>query len=179
MGKTLQKAVDRIELLVELVGRTVAWLVLGLVMLVAINVLARYMFSAGTVALQELEWHVLAVTALVGMSYGINRGDEVRVDMLYGSYGPRTKAAVDLLSGVLMLLVAAFIVKVSLGYVAQSYAYQEGSPDPGGLPYRYMLKALIPFGFVLLALQAIVEIAKALRALKIASSPAGDQPSES
>lgn len=179
MGTTLQKAVDRIDEFVDLVGRTAAWLVLGLVMLVAFNVLARYMFSAGTVALQELEWHVLAVTALVGMSYGINRGDEVRVDMLYGNYGPRTKAAVDMLSAVLMLLVAVFIVKVSFGYVAQSYAYHEGSPDPGGLPYRYLLKALIPLGFVLLALQAVVEIAKAMRAFSKASSPAGEQPSES
>ncbi len=174
----LQKIVDRLDSFVELVGRLTAWLVLGLVVLVAVNVLARYMFSAGTVALQELEWHVLAVTALVGMSYGINRGDEVRVDMLYANYGPRTKAAVDFLAALLMFLVAVFIIKVSINYVAQSYAYQEGSPDPGGLPYRYLLKALIPLGFLLLALQAVVEMAKALRAYA-AESTAGQQPPKS
>lgn len=175
MVTTLQKLIDRLETFVELVGRLAAWLVLGLVLLVAFNVLARYMFSAGTVALQELEWHMLAVTALIGMSYGINRGDEVRVDMLYAGYSPRTKAVVDILSAVLMLLVALFIIKVSIGYVQQSYAYNEGSPDPGGLPYRFILKALIPIGFFLLALQSVAQIAKAIRAYKQASSTT-DQP---
>ena len=112
--------------------------------------------------MQELEWHLLAVTALIGMSYGVNRGDEVRVDMLYSRYGPRAKAVVDLVSAVLTILVALFLFKVSLAYVAQSYAFLEGSPDPGGLSYRFVLKAFIPIGFALLALQAVVQIAKAV-----------------
>ena len=154
---------DRIDILVDLVGRLVAWLTLALVALVALNVLARYLLSAGTVALQELEWHLLAVTALIGMSYGINRGEEVRVDMLYARYGPRTKAIVDAAAGLMTVAVALLIMKVSFAYVAQSYAYQEGSPDPGGLPFRYLLKSLIPLGFALLALQGFVEFVKALR----------------
>ncbi len=159
-----QRLTGWVDLTVDLAGRLASWLTLGLVLLVAFNVLARYLFSAGTVALQELEWHVLALIALVGMSYGINRGDEVRVDMLYARYGPRTKAVVDAVSAVLMLLVALYLAKLSLGYVAQSYRFNEGSPDPGGLPYRFVLKAAIPLGFALLALQAVVEFVKAVRA---------------
>ncbi len=171
MRFSAQALVDRIDDFVALVGRFTAWLVLGLVCLVAYNVLARYLFSAGSVALQEMEWHLLAATALIGMSYGINRGDEVRVDMLYAGYSPRMKAGVDLLAAVLTVLIAIYIAKLSLNYVAQSYAFQEGSPDPGGLPYRFLLKALIPFGFALLALQGVVLIAKSLRAFKDAAPP--------
>ncbi len=158
-------AVDRIDAFVGLVGRFTAWLTLALVLLVAFNVIARYLFSAGTVATQELEWHILAVTALIGMSYGVNRGDEVRVDMLYARYGSRSRAVVNLLSAVLTFLVALFLFKVSLGYVSQSYAFLEGSPDPGGLSYRFVLKAFIPIGFGLLALQAVVQTGKAAREL--------------
>ena len=165
--------VDRIDMFVGLVGRCTAWLTLALVLLVAVNVLARYLFSAGTVAMQELEWHLLAVTALIGMSYGVNRGDEVRVDMLYSRYGPRSKAVVDLVSAVLTILVALFLLKVSLAYVSQSYSFLEGSPDPGGLSYRFVLKAFIPIGFSLLALQAIVQIAKAVRELSQSGSRRG------
>ncbi|MEO1206162.1 MAG: TRAP transporter small permease subunit [Pseudomonadota bacterium] len=167
----ISKVVDVMDKTVDHIGRMTAWLVLGLVLLVAFNVLARYLFSAGTVAMQELEWHLLAATALIGMSYGINRGDEVRVDMLYGNYSPRTKAIVDALAAILMFLVAVYLAKLSLNYVAQSYSFNEGSPDPGGLPYRYLLKSLITLGFVLLAVQAVVQTAKAFRAFASASRP--------
>lgn len=173
MAKKMGRAVEIIDGAVRAIGQATAWAALGLVALVAFNVLARYLFSAGTVALQELEWHVLAVTALIGVSYGVNQGEEVRVDMLYAHYGPRLKAAVDLLSAVLMLLVSIAIFRLSLKYVAQSHALMEGSPDPGGLPYRYLLKSFIPIGFALLALQSIVSIARAAAAL-IAGGRDGD-----
>lgn len=163
-------AVGRIDSFVGLAGKLTAWLVLGLVLLVAFNVLLRYGFSIGTVASQELEWHIMAVTALIGVSYGINRGDEVRVDIVYGSYGPRTKAAVDTLAGILTFFVALIFAYLSLAYVAQSYSYLEGSPDPGGLAYRYVLKAFLPIGFSLLALQAVVQTARAFEAF-VCSSP--------
>lgn len=169
----LSGAAGLIDKLVGWVGRTVAWATVGLVLLVAYNVLARYLFSVGSVALQELEWHVLALTALVGMSYGVNCGDEVRVDMLYARYGPRTKAIVDIFSAVLMLLVSIFLAYKALAYVGQSFQFNEGSPDPGGLPYRYILKSFIPIGFVLLALQSVVEITKASRRLQTALNDAG------
>ena len=144
------------------------WVDYGLIplinLLVAFNVLARYVFAIGTVALQELEWHIMAITALIGMSYGINRGDEVRVDMLYANYGRRTKAAVDTAAGLLTIFVALIFGYLSLAYIAQSYSFQEGSPDPGGLAYRYILKAFLPFGFALLALQAVVQTARACEA---------------
>jgi len=164
MRTVFMTGADWIDSFVGLVGKLTAWLVFGLVLLVAFNVLARYGFSAGTVALQELEWHFMAVTALIGMSYGINRGDEVRVDILYAAYSARTKAAVDTLAAILTFFVALIFTYLSLAYVAQSYAFQEGSPDPGGLSYRYALKAFLTFGFALLALQAIVQTVRAFNA---------------
>ncbi|CFX41890.1 C4-dicarboxylate transporter family protein, DctQ subunit [Candidatus Filomicrobium marinum] len=179
MRTTLMSAVGRIDSFVGLAGRVTAWLVLGLVLLVAFNVLLRYGFAVGTVASQELEWHIMAVTALIGMSYGINRGDEVRVDILYADYGPRMKAAVDVLAGVLTFFIALVFAYLSLAYVAQSYSFQEGSPDPGGLPYRYILKAFLTVGFVLLALQAIVQTARALVAFLDAGKSGAQQASVS
>jgi TRAP-type mannitol/chloroaromatic compound transport system permease small subunit len=50
--------------------------------------------------------------------------------------------------------------------VAQSFAQDEGSANPGGIPYRYVLKALIPIGFTLFALQSVADAIKALRLLR-------------
>jgi TRAP-type mannitol/chloroaromatic compound transport system permease small subunit len=132
--------------------------VLAMIALVAGNVLLRYAFSFGSVWSQELEWHLLAAVILLGMSYAIQRGDNVRVDVFYADFGPRLKFFVDLLSGVLMLLIAGLFVKLSWPYVMQSYSIGEGSPDPGGIPLRWMVKGLIPIGFTLLALQALAAL---------------------
>ena len=45
----------------------------------------RYLFRSGSVALQELEWHLFAVVILFGASYTLKHGDHVRVDLIYAS----------------------------------------------------------------------------------------------
>jgi TRAP-type mannitol/chloroaromatic compound transport system permease small subunit len=139
---------------VRVIGHVTAWSALALVLLVAFNVLARYLFGVGSVALQEGEWHLMMISALFGMSYGLNQAGEVRVDVLYGRMPARVKTVIDLVSHVALFVVALIIARLSLAYVQSSYAIGEGSPDPGGLGSRYLLKAVIPVAFVLLALQA-------------------------
>jgi TRAP-type mannitol/chloroaromatic compound transport system permease small subunit len=147
--------VRRIEALIDAVGRATLYLTLFMIGLVAVNVLLRYSFSFGSVWSQELEWHLLAAVILLGMSHAIQRGENVRVDVFYANFTPRTKFVVNLVSGVLMLLIALLFIKLSLGYVGQSYAINETSPDPGGIPMRWAVKGLIPLGFGLLALQTV------------------------
>ena len=147
----LAAAADR---LVRTVGQLVAWSGLLMVLLIAFDVIARYLFAYGSVALQEGEWHLLALGALFGMSYGLNQGEEVRVDVLYDRFSPRAKLAVDVAAAFLLVFVALAVAWLSLSFVARSYGLGEGSADPGGLPWRWLLKAMIPAAFVLLAIQA-------------------------
>ncbi|WP_417688947.1 TRAP transporter small permease subunit [Roseibium sp.] len=150
---------------VRIIGSLAAWTGLALVLLVAFNVLSRYLLSYSSVALQEAEWHLMAVAALFGMSYGLNQGGEVRVDILYARLSPRAKAIIDLVGNAALTLVAIYVVYLSINYVRSSYQIMEGSPDPGGLPMRYLLKAAIPSAFVLLALQAFAMTVEALEKL--------------
>jgi TRAP-type mannitol/chloroaromatic compound transport system permease small subunit len=39
----------------------------------------------------------------------------------------------------------------------QSWSIGEGTANPGGIPARYLLKALIPIGFALLFLQSLAQ----------------------
>jgi len=107
----------------------------------------------------------MAAAALMGMSYGLNQGGEVRVDIFYEKMSPRMQAAVDLVSTVLLFSVALIIAWLSIAYVQSSYNINEGSPDPGGLPHRFLLKAVMPVAFALLALQAFAMFAAALTRL--------------
>ncbi len=155
MSDATSVAVRRIEALIDAVGRATLYLTLAMIGLVAINVLLRYSLSFGSVWSQELEWHLLATIILLGMSYALQRGENVRVDVFYANFTPRAKFIVNLVSGVLTLAIALLFIKLSASYVAQSWAIGETSADPGGIPYRWAVKGLIPLGFGLLALQTV------------------------
>lgn len=166
MTGVFDKLADGASGTVRVIGQIAAWSALALVLLVAFNVLARYLFGFGSVALQEGEWHLMMISALFGMSYGLNQAGEVRVDVLYGRMPARVKAAIDLISHVALLVVALIIAWLSIAYVRSSYAIAEGSPDPGGLGHRYLLKAVIPVAFVLLAVQALAMTVQAAAKLR-------------
>jgi len=79
----------------------------------------------------------------------------VRVDIVYGRLSERTRSVIDFASALLAIGVAALFVWFSLHYVQQAYVIDEGSPDPGGLPHRYLIKSLLPIGFALFLLQGV------------------------
>lgn len=146
---------ERIERLIGALGRATSWLALGIVALMATNVLLRYVFHIGSVWSQELEWHLLSPLILFGISYALRDGEHVRVDVLYAGFSPRAKLWVDLVAALLCILISAAIIWLSLQYVQQSWSIDEKSADPGGLTHRWVLKALIPIGFVFLILQSV------------------------
>ena len=158
----------RIERFVDWVGRCTSWLTLVLVALMSVNVVLRYFFSIGSVWAQELEWHLLVPLVLFGSAYALCHGEHVRVDIVYGGLSQKTRNRVDLLSALLAVAVAALFVWLSLHYVQQSYVIDEGSPDPGGLPHRYVIKSMLPIGFALFLLQGVAWALKSLHKLKTA-----------
>ncbi len=150
-------AADTIDRFIDWVGRGTSWICLAIVLIVAFNVLLRYFFRIGPMSLQELEWHLMSPIALIGMSYALRHGDHVRVDIFFDGFSPKLQAVIDLIAAILIVIVSLIVVKLSLNFVYQAYSIGEGSPDPGGLPYRFLLRAFIPLGFALLALQAIAQ----------------------
>ncbi|MEY2803587.1 MAG: hypothetical protein RL657_923 [Pseudomonadota bacterium] len=156
----MESKVVAIERFIDAVGQWTLWLVLGMIALVATNVALRYTLSLGSVWAQELEWHLLAALILLGISFALQRGDNVRVDVFYANYTPRRKYLVDLLSLGLLLAISLIFIKISIPYVMQSFAIAEQSPDPGGIPMRWLIKSLIPIGYVLVVLQCLAAIGR-------------------
>ena len=156
----MERTVAAVEAFIDGVGKLTLWIALLMIGLVATNVLLRYSMSLGSVWAQELEWHLLAALILLGISYALQRGDNVRVDVFYAGYSPRRKYIVDLVSLALMLCVSLLFIKLSIPYVIQSWSIGESSPDPGGIPHRWAVKALIPLGYVLVSLQCAAAIGR-------------------
>lgn len=150
----MKTLLERVESLIDAVGRLTLFLTLAMIGLVATNVLLRYAFSFGSVWAQELEWHLLAIVILLGMSYALQRGENVRVDVFYANFAPRKKFFVNLVSGVLQVAISLLFLKLSWAYMMQAWAIGESSSDPGGIPFRWAIKGMLPVGFALLALQS-------------------------
>jgi TRAP-type mannitol/chloroaromatic compound transport system permease small subunit len=149
------KLAGGIDAFIDLVGRTLSWLALVVALVMGANVLLRYGFSLGWIWAQELEWHLLVPLTLVGMSYALRHGEHVRVDVLYASFSARAKLAIDVVASVIAMIFSLLVIVLSLAYVDQSWSIGEGSPNPGGIDYRYVIKAMIPVGFALLFLQSL------------------------
>ncbi len=155
---------DRIS---KYAGFLAAFLVVVLSLLVAYDAGMRYLFSEGSIALQEIEWHLFDVVFLLGLSYALKHDKHVRVDIFFERYRPDMKAVVQIVAMLFLVIPFSLIfLNDALDMTWQSYLQHEVSPDPGGLTDRWVIKAILVFAFVLLILQAVSEILKAYHYLE-------------
>jgi TRAP-type mannitol/chloroaromatic compound transport system permease small subunit len=160
--RLLRRLADHIDRLSAAIGRTVAWCLLFMVLAEFTLVLMRYVLGVGSIWLQESVIYAHGALFMLAAAWTLAADAHVRVDIFYADATPRTKAIVDLLGALLLLLPFALaVVFLSVPYVARSWALFEGSRETSGLPALFLLKTLIPVFAVLLALQGI---AQALRA---------------
>ena len=151
----------------EIVGKFASWLTTLMVLVVFIDVILRYVFNKGNIAMQELEWHLFAMIFLLGAGYTLKKNGHVRVDIFYTNFNERTKAWINLLGPIIFLLpFSLMVIYSSQDFITSSFAVREISPDPGGLPARYILKAMIPLGFFFLFIQGLAECFKNILFLK-------------
>ncbi len=165
----MQALIDNIERFIDWSGRTVSWLTLFMVIVTFIVVVLRYVFDIGWIALQESVTYLHALVFLAGASWAMQQEAHVRVDIFYSRFSARTKAWVNLLGSLLLLLpVMVFVVWISWDYVVDSWEVLEGSREAGGLPAVFLLKSLILVMAVMLILQAVVQIARSVQAIRSA-----------
>jgi TRAP-type mannitol/chloroaromatic compound transport system permease small subunit len=157
---------DRINRLTTVVGRAVAWLVLVVVLLEFALVIARYLFGLGSIWLSETVIYAHATLFMLAAAWTLAAGGHVRVDVFYAEALPRTKAAIDLIGSVFLLLPFALtLIWLSAPYAARSWAILERSQEASGLPLVFLLKTLIPLFALLMALQGVAQAARAAAAL--------------
>jgi TRAP-type mannitol/chloroaromatic compound transport system permease small subunit len=160
---TLLRIADIIDAINNHVGKVVSWVVLALVLVVFGDVVFRYVFNVSFVFTQELEWHLFAFVFLIGAGYTLITDNHVRVDIIYQRLSPKGRAWVNLLGCIFFLFPGCLLVIfTSIPFAYDSFQMLEGSPDPGGIPYRFVLKSCIPVGFILFGLQGLALFLRSL-----------------
>lgn len=154
MKEGIIKSIDKAhKKLAHIVASFSTWLVI----LICLDVLMRYLFNISYIALTELEWYFFSIIFLLGLSYTFKSDRHVRVDVFYNGFSEKKKTWVNRIGIIFFLIPFCLIVIYYSGkYSYNSWLIMEGSPEAEGLPFRFLIKSLIPFGYFLLLLQAIL-----------------------
>lgn len=135
----------------DYIGNITAFAMVLMILNVTYDVVARYFFKTGSIAMQEMEWHLFSIVILLGISYTLKEDGHVRVDLLYDRSTPKRKALINMVGVVAFILPISLLVGLSsIGNAQEAFLSNEMSGDPGGLPHRWVVKALIPLSFLLL-----------------------------
>lgn len=154
----LSLAIDGI---VRWLGEQASWLWLVLVLVIVFQVAQRYVFGQGSIALEELQWHLYGVAFLLGLGFCLQVDRHVRIDVFAEQWSLRTKTWIELIGLVVFLLPFVVAVTYESGKLAYTaWQFGEISPAPGGLPYRWLIKGFIPLGFLLLGIAGLSRLSR-------------------
>jgi TRAP-type mannitol/chloroaromatic compound transport system permease small subunit len=147
------------------VGHSVSWLVLVMVLVSAVNALTRYGFQLSSNAWLELQWYLFGAVFLLAAGFTLQQDAHIRIDVLSSRYSPRAKAWLDILGTLLFLLpLSVFMVALSWPMFVHAWMGNEVSSSAGGLA-RWPVRLMVPAGFLLLSLQGLSQMIKAVALL--------------
>ncbi|MBT4838285.1 MAG: TRAP transporter small permease subunit [Methylococcales bacterium] len=166
--KTIIALIDQTN---EIVGKTVSWLVLGMVLTMFCVVILRYFFNTGWIAMQESISYMHGMVFLLAIAYTLKHDAHVRVDIFYRNFQQRTQSWINLFGTLFLLFpMGVFIIWVSWDYVVNSWEIKEASREAGGLAGVYLLKSVIIIAAILFLLQGLSQCLKSLLTLQNKSS---------
>ncbi|UPQ90022.1 TRAP transporter small permease subunit [Vibrio sinaloensis] len=167
---------SHIERFITMASKALAWTNLALVAVIIVQVILRKVFANGQIYLEELQWHLYATAVMFGTAYAQISNLHVRVDLFYHKFSERRKALVDLFG--LTLLAIPFVIIVilhSYDFAYESWRVNESSASPSGLPYRWLIKSVIPLSFSLLLLSMLARILRNIETLFATDTLQGDR----
>ncbi|MFQ5545586.1 MAG: TRAP transporter small permease subunit [Acidiferrobacterales bacterium] len=154
---------DALDAFVRGIGHVVCWANALLIAVIIVQVVLRYGFGRGLVVLEEIQWHLYALAAMVGVSYAQVADSHIRVDVIATRLSQRAIRLWEVFGIVIFVFPFIFVVLYhSLDFVAESWRLNERSDAPLGLPWRWAIKSVIPISFVLLALAVLARLLRDL-----------------
>jgi len=155
------KFCDGLDAFIRRIGHFVMWTNGILIFAIILQVVMRYGFGKGLVVLEEVQWHLYALGIMIGASYAMMMDSHIRVDIIHARLSKKWKLRWDIFGIVFLLL--PFIIMVfhqSLDFVYESWRVNERSDAPMGLPWRWLIKSVIPISFGLLFVAAISRLVR-------------------
>ena len=163
----MQKLLSLIDRITGKVGVIAAWLIVPLVAATAYEVFSRYLLNAPTVWAFEIGYMMMGSHFLLGAAYTLRQGSHVRVDLIYGHVSPKTRAVIDVVGYLFLLL--PLVIWLSWGlwdYFITAWVDNETSGASSWNPVVWPYRLVFFTSFVVLTLQIIGEVIKGILVLQ-------------
>jgi TRAP-type mannitol/chloroaromatic compound transport system permease small subunit len=148
------------------VGKTFAWLIVALMLLVCAEVFKRYALNAPTAWIFDANNMLYGTLFMMGGAYTLAHDGHVRGDFFYGSLKPRTQAWLDLVLYVLFFLPGiAALTWAGWTYFQDSWAIHEQTFNADPIPL-YPFKFVIPVAGAIVLMQGIAEMIRCMACIK-------------
>ena len=123
---------------------------------VIINIVLRYLFNINYIFLQELVMYMHAFIFLFGISICLKEDTHVRIDIFSSKLSVGYRKLVDQIGLIIFIIpFCLFVVYESTSMITRSWVMLEGSSEPGGLPFVFILKSSIYLFSFLIFIQAV------------------------
>ena len=153
------------------VGKTAAWLIFGLMLMVCIEVFKRYIMNAPTAWIYDASNMLYGTAFMLCGAYALAQNAHVRGDFLYSSMRPRMQAALDLVLYILFFVPGILaLVYAGVSFAGDSWRIAE-RPTVGAGPPIWPLKMMIPVAGALVLLQGFAEVVRCISCLKTGEWP--------
>ncbi|MEL6791703.1 MAG: TRAP transporter small permease subunit [Pseudomonadota bacterium] len=161
------KVADFFERICTYAARFAGVLLVALMLVIVYDIVGRKFFNTGSVALQELQWHLHGAIVLLGIGYAYTRDAHVRIDILYSNFSQRFKLKLEIF-GIIVLLTPFLLVLLWSGfdYAHRAFVRGESSPEGLGLDHRWIIKSVIPISTLITLLGAWSVVIRALMVLR-------------
>lgn len=172
-------ALKSIGKILDTLGNFCSVLMILMILNVFYDVIMRYFFNDVSIGMQELEWHLFAAMFMFGIAYTLKEDAHVRVDIFYETMSSNKQAIINVFGSLVFALpITVLVLYYSIDYTFDAYQMGEGSADPGGLPYRWIVRSVIPISSVFLILAIIHVILRHIKTLMtppLSQQSAGEQ----
>lgn len=158
-SNSLIKLADGIDSLIQKVTLTIAWVYVLLIIVIIAQVFMRYVLGLGHPIMEELQWHLYAIGIMFGLSYTQTLDSHIRVDVVAGILSRKARLCWEIFGILFLALPFMFIVFYNgLDFVYESWRVNESSDAPLGLPWRWLIKSVIPISFAFLSLTLMTRL---------------------
>ncbi len=152
----------KIDGFIKKIGKIICWVNAILVVNILIQVIMRYALGEGHIWLEELQWHLYAVIIMFGIGYDITEDAHIRLDIFHRKFSPRKKAYIELFGiSLLILPLVSILFMHGIDFVQSAWRVNETSPHPLGLPWRWLIKSVIPVSMFFILLASLSRMARA------------------
>ena len=164
MPNAIRTYVRRVDAVNRRVGRFAMYLVFVMAAILVWSSVSKTFFLPSLWTL-ELAQFTMVAYYLLGGAYSMQLDNHVRMDLVYGTWSPRTRAWVD--SFTIVFLLAYLVLLLYGGFSSTQYALEYGERSYSSWrPYMAPIKIVACIGILLMLLQAFAVLFKDIAKLR-------------